>query len=65
MLYHVILHIGDVALIESENDFIVACGYDENDEAQTWAQGFYFSYFGNAVTLFRKTIEQENELGKE
>lgn len=77
MLYHVILRIGDIALLESENDFIVACGYDENEEVQTWAQGFYFTHFGKeaekvrciekAVTLFRKTIEQENisEFGKE
>lgn len=62
MDYKIILRKGNYALLEAKNDYIVACGFDENKpNNQQWGHGYYYTFWNanenDKHTAFYKAIE--------
>lgn len=70
MKYKVLLQIGEYALIETDTQYIVACGYDGTQpEGQQWGYGLYFTHWNKSETekahMFYGAIETFKEKTEE
>lgn len=56
MEYTVLLRNGRYALIENENEYVVACGFDETqEEGSQWTQGYYYTHW-NAIGVIKQRM---------
>lgn len=57
MKYNIILRNGRYALIEKENEYVVACGFDETqEEGSQWTQGYYYTHWNTSEIVKQRML---------
>lgn len=57
MKYNIILRNGRYALIERENEYVVACGFDETqEEGSQWTQGYYYTHWNKSGVVKQRML---------
>ena len=57
MKYNIILRNGRYALIEKENEYVVACGFDETrPEGSQWSQGYYYTHWNTSEIVKQRML---------
>ena len=57
MKYNIILRNGRYALIEKENEYVVACGFDETQpEGSQWNQGYYYTHWNSSEIVKQRML---------
>lgn len=57
MKYNIILRNGRYVLIEKENEYVVACGFDETlPENQQWSQGYYYTHWNTSEIVKQRML---------
>ena len=57
MKYTILLRNGRYALIEKENEYVVACGFDETlPEGSQWTQGYYYTHWNASGVVKQRML---------
>ena len=57
MKYNIILRNGRYALLETETQYVVACGFDETlPEGSQWSQGYYYTHWNTSEAVVKQRM---------